>query len=533
MYKLLLADDESDIREGLMEVVDFEKYGFAVVGQAANGLEALQLCEKEKPDLIISDIRMPLMDGLTMLEKAREALPTARFIILSGYDDFEFARQAMALNCLSYLLKPISSAEFIDALADARKKLDEEMAQRRDLITLRRHFDDSLPLLRATLLGSLLNGGVSAQRAMEAAQRYNLPLRADAYMLALLRVEEKAGSSFSEKEPELTRLAAMDIARDLLGAAQAYVFHYQEWIAVLQWFQSGEADPVALMLPRLEEIRVSIDHYLGTGTRVGVSKPCYSLDGLKTCARQAISALEQCTFWEDQPLLCAADLEPGRADDLVVSDLLLRALDVALKKSALREANEALCALMEACQHGKPSLDAYRSYLMEIFVSLLHTARDMSVEMTSHSGEALARLISCPPPEEAREILWGMCRQCAAEIAENRVSSSRFIARSAEEYIQKNYADPKLTLDKLCGQLHVSPSYFSALFKRETQKTFLQRLTDVRMAHAMNLIAGTDKKTAQVAEAVGIADPSYFSYAFKRYYGVSPSQARRGKEAQP
>ena len=101
MYKLLLADDESDIREGLMEVVDFEKYGFAVVGQAANGLEALQLCEKEKPDLIISDIRMPLMDGLTMLEKAREALPTARFIILSGYDDFEFARQAMALNCLS------------------------------------------------------------------------------------------------------------------------------------------------------------------------------------------------------------------------------------------------------------------------------------------------------------------------------------------------------------------------------------------------------------------------------------------------
>ena len=79
MYKLLLADDESDIREGLMEVVDFEKYGFAVVGQAANGLEALQLCEKEKPALILSDIRMPLMDGLTMLEKAREALPTARF----------------------------------------------------------------------------------------------------------------------------------------------------------------------------------------------------------------------------------------------------------------------------------------------------------------------------------------------------------------------------------------------------------------------------------------------------------------------
>ena len=108
MYKLLLADDESDIREGLMEVVHFEEHGFTVVGQAENGLEALRLCEEQEPDLIVSDIRMPLMDGLTMLAEAEKALPTVRSIILSGYDEFEFARQAVSLHCLGYLLKPIS-----------------------------------------------------------------------------------------------------------------------------------------------------------------------------------------------------------------------------------------------------------------------------------------------------------------------------------------------------------------------------------------------------------------------------------------
>ena len=174
MYKLLLADDESDIRDGLMEVIHFEKYGFTVVGQAENGLEALRLCEEQEPDLIVSDIRMPLMDGLTMLAEAEKALPTVRSIILSGYDEFEFARQAVSLHCLGYLLKPISAAEFTEALTDARKKLDEDFARRRDMLQLQRHFEEGLPVFRATLMTALLDGGLPVSRALEMAERYGL-----------------------------------------------------------------------------------------------------------------------------------------------------------------------------------------------------------------------------------------------------------------------------------------------------------------------------------------------------------------------
>ena len=122
MYQLILADDEAEIRQGLKEVVPFEELGFTVVGEAANGVEALQLCEQLEPVLLITDIRMPLLDGLTLCRRVREALPAAQFIILSGYDDFEYARQAIEVKTMGYLLKPISSAEFSSVLSDAKAR---------------------------------------------------------------------------------------------------------------------------------------------------------------------------------------------------------------------------------------------------------------------------------------------------------------------------------------------------------------------------------------------------------------------------
>lgn len=178
MYRLLLVDDESDIREGLQEVVDFASHGFEVVGEAANGLEAAQACERLQPDLVVTDIRMPLMDGLTMCRQVQKKLPTTRFIILSGYDDFEYAQQAIRMNCLGYLLKPISSTEFRDMLDQARGKLDEEFAQRRDMTRLKAHFRNSLPYLREMLLSSILSGAIEKEAALQAAGRYELPLHA-------------------------------------------------------------------------------------------------------------------------------------------------------------------------------------------------------------------------------------------------------------------------------------------------------------------------------------------------------------------
>ena len=530
MYRLLLVDDESDIREGLQEVVDFASYGFEVVGESTNGLEAVQACERLEPDLVVTDIRMPLMDGLTMCRRVQKMLPTIRFIILSGYDDFEYARQAVSLNCLGYLLKPISSVEFREMLEKARARLDEEFSQRRDLSRLREHFRTSLPYLREMLLSSLLSGAIGVEEALQTAQRYELPLAAQQYVLAMIRPQEKPNSQETIHEPELLYFAMMNIAQEILQSyTVAHVFHYHGELAALILLESKEENAFPACVDWLEEVRQAVSHYLEIRAMVGVSALVMRLDHLHSCAVQALSALDQCAILDDGALLCATDLEPGSQQRLVLGDLCQRRLGKALKLGDMGDVRCILEGLLSECREAKPTPAVYRAYLLEICMMLLRTARDVSVEIDL-SGY-LDQLMNCPPPEQAFKLLMEMSQRFSAQVTEDRASSSRSLARQAVEYMAANYQDPELTMEKLCGQLHISPSYFSVLFKRETKKTFVQYLTELRMDKAMSLLTGTEMKTVQIAQEVGIPDPSYFSYSFKKSFGISPSQARKREGA--
>lgn len=526
MYRLLLVDDENDIREGLQEVIDFSSYGFEVVGEATNGLEAVQACERLEPNLVVTDIRMPLMDGLTMCRRVQKMLPTTRFIILSGYDDFEYARQAISMNCLGYLLKPISSVEFREMLEKARARLDEEFAQRRDMDRLREHFRTSLPYLREMLLSSLLTGAIGVEEAQQAARRYELPLSAQQYVLAMIRPQEIAQSQESIHEPELLYFAMMNIAQEILQAhTTAHVFHYHGELAALMLLDSAEEDAFPACVDWLEEMRQTAGHYLETRVLVGVSAPVRRLEHLHSCAEQALSALDQCAILDDGSLLCVTDLEPGSQRRLAIGDLYQRRLGKALKLGDMEDVRSILEGLLGECREAKPTPAMYRAYLLEICMMLLRTARDVSVEIDLSA--CLDQLMTCPPPEQAFRLLMEMSTRFSAQVTEDRASSSRLLARQAEEYLAANYQDPELTMEKLCGQLHISPSYFSVLFKREIKKTFVQYLTELRMDKAMSLLTSTEMKTVQIAREVGIPDPSYFSYSFKKSFGISPSQARK------
>ena len=530
MYKLILCDDEAEIRQGLQEVVPFEELGFTVVGEAGNGVEAFQLCEQLEPDLLVTDIRMPLMDGLTLCRRVRELSPATEFLILSGYDDFEYARQAIEIKIMGYLLKPISSQEFQAVLRDAKNRLDDAFARRRNVDRLKAYFRESLPVLREMLLHSLLDGTISPERALESAARYEEPLEGPAWAVALSRLGNAGGCDI--EDPELRLFAARNILSEMLESRKPHVFMYGDMPAVLMPLPGAEPQERTACLALLEEARKTVRHYLGLELYMGVGEIAGSLAGIAQAARQAQDALEQCVLEGTPQVLFFPDIHP-QGNDLRVDDAGLRRLLSSIKAGDSAASLAILRELLDTCRGGHVSPKAWQVYLMEIFMCLMRAVSELGLSrsgLDSHM-DALTQLIltQCPTVDEATGALSAAIGAVTDAVASQRTTSARQLALDAESYLQKHYDDAEMSLEKLCLHLHISPSYLSMVLKKETRKTFHQLLTELRMDRALTLLSTTEMRTAEIAEQVGLPDPSYFSYCFKKFFGYPPSQARKSR----
>ncbi|MFH2116401.1 MAG: response regulator, partial [Spirochaetota bacterium] len=176
LYSFVLVDDEPEIREGIRDTIPWEELGFRFAGACANGSEALELAERTPPDVLMTDINMPFMDGLALSERLGSVAPATKIIIISGFDDFEYARRALKLQVYDYIVKPITPGEFKDALRKIRQTLDDERAARHDLERIRKQLDDSLPLMRERFLNALVQGRVKSDAVAERLEYFDLPI---------------------------------------------------------------------------------------------------------------------------------------------------------------------------------------------------------------------------------------------------------------------------------------------------------------------------------------------------------------------
>lgn len=175
LYRVLLVDDEEDIREGISRKMDWLGLGFSLVGEAANGQDALELAESLRPDVILTDIKMPFMDGLELCRILTDRLPAARFVVFSGFDAFEYAKQAIQMNVVEYILKPINADELSAVLRRLKDQLDRERAERRNVELLRSRYMENLPILRELFYANLLDGRIEPGTERERAASGHRP----------------------------------------------------------------------------------------------------------------------------------------------------------------------------------------------------------------------------------------------------------------------------------------------------------------------------------------------------------------------
>lgn len=530
LYKILIVDDEEEIRLGIIKKIDWENYGFTIVGDAQNGIEALEKAETLQPDIIMTDVRMPFMDGLELGSKILEIFPSTKIIIFSGCDDFEYAQKAIRINVIEYVLKPINSEELIEILKKLKITLDEENNEKQNVDLLQKHYIESLPILREQFLISLIEGNIIKEDIERQIKKLGIDLSLKYLSVAVANIDKVNLNNTAFKENRmLLSISAKKTIDSILGKACNFIsFVYLDKVIIIGNFE--EEKSIKFYINALNESCRALKKIVNCDMTIGVGRTCYELGNLDISYNDAKSALEYRVIVGSEQAIYIEDMEPNSAITLEFNDDLERTFINAIKIGSNDEIEKVVEELFYIDNKIILPMNEYRTYAMEIVMTLIKLMKSYNFNISSTLGDDFYKYVYFSNFTSINEIgQWfkEKCGKVNRDIKSQRITSSKVIVDKAVEYIEANYMDYDLSVDKVCAELHVSSAYFSTIFKKETNISFVNYLTEKRMEEAVKLLNTTDYKTSFIAEKVGYVEANYFSYVFKKKYGISPMRYRK------
>jgi len=534
MYKVIIVDDEAVVRDGLKNTIDWARHGFELVGDFGNGREAWDAIDGAKPDLVISDISMPFMDGLELTGLIAANYPYIKVIILTGYDQFEYAQQAIRLKVSDFILKPITAAEIRALLDKIRTEMDDEKKRREDLTRLSSQLRQSLPLLKERFLERLVALGLSRAEIEERFAYFGIPAAAPPYLALAADIDDFGDreTHYSDAhDAEFLRFAAYNIFEETVQDREdVLLFRTREerMVAVLY----GHEDESVLYEQAFgiaEALRHHVDKYLGFTITVGIGRPCSSAEQLPQSYRGALSALDYRFLMGKNRVLGIADLE-SEAPPLPPQSDGGRLLAAALRSGSSADAFAHIEEAVRELKSSRLPIEACFLHVQKLVLTLLDAMQEMGISGSGGETEALPLWLTDIYTFKTLDEIERWLKEIVASMMDAAASSrTRFIREQiakATAYIEANYANEKLTLQEMCRHVLMSTSYFSQMFKQHTGETFVECLTRVRVDKAKTLLRTTPLKLYEIAAQVGYADPNYFSLLFKKHTGMTPRDFR-------
>ena len=521
-YTVLVVEDERDQRRALIERVDWESAGFEVAGEAENGFEALELTETLEPDLIITDIRMPMMTGLELARRVRQLRPMVQIVILSGYDSFEYARTAIEYNIISYLLKPISPAELTDELKEIHRKMDEKLgsvltAPDTDL-KLQLHRLSVNEFLLPLMLGSNEEKPDESALFARAAELGIIDETGDNLFCVLV-------SKFSdENRKKCTNEKHASFIDTVLSRYMRSVSFTVYGRVVTLAVTDGKEDISSVMDMPLKEIVQTAKRLLSQRCTVGVSRGFSELSNCSAAYFQAITARRytsdgagEVRFINDQER--DGELELDKIEKSAVK------LEQLLKVGKENELEGFINSLYESNTPENADL-----LVMQIISTVYRITSAVSekAELLAlfSSNPIFARLTSYSSENVMKNDLIDFCEKAKTIIARSQRRDSEVLCDKVVQIIDDRYSDETLSLSGVSRELGVSPNYLSALIKKTKKENFVNLLTERRMRAAYDMLVCTGMKVLEISEKCGYSDQHYFSYCFKKFYGDTPNKVR-------
>ena len=519
-YKVFLVEDEIVTREGIRDNVDWQACGFEYCGDAADGELALPLLRAAKPDVLITDIKMPFMNGLQLSKIVRERMPSVKIMILSGHDEFEYAQEAINLGVTDYLLKPVTVQRLHSALKKLAAQLDQERKEQENLKLLQDQVEENRATLRERLLLRLILGAVTPAEAEEQGHLIGLDLIARYYLVVMFKLELK-------DRTEQFDYAEYQRVQDLIGGLcekNPDIFLLKKDLEDLILIMKG-GTPEYLEDERdllLDQIRQGVAQ---TRYRVWISSGATQ----KRIADIHQSFLDALVNIQNAPGALLSGMDPAveRAEMLKMDRL---AVDNYLRSGSKEDFEAFFDAYLRPLSGPALKSSLMKNYIMiDLIVAASRFVYELGGQVESIIPEpgSIERILAEITTEDqlrekAREILtWALSFR-------DRHASEQYhqVAHQAKLYIDQRFNNPELSLNEVASKVNLSASHFSVVFSQQTQQTFKEYLTEVRIKRAQELLRLTNLRSAEIAYRVGYSDPHYFSSVFKRNTGMSPTEFR-------
>jgi len=534
MLKVFLVEDEFIVREGIKKNIDWQARGYEFCGEASDGELAFPMIQKLKPDIVITDIRMPFMDGLALSKLIKKELPETEIIILTGFEEFEYAKEGIKIGIAQYLTKPISGDELLKEVDAVAVKIEEKRKEMETREKYNRELEEMFQNERKELFQYLVTGSKSLPELLEIAERLEMNLSAlwykiilwkvqsvnhahDEYSKSVVEIEQRIKEIYEEKrilvfERNLEGKAFLlkadskeeleQIQTELLGRMEGILAEYNQ----IRYFGG-----VGIAVNRLREIPLSFENASHAFAQRYLIKENKILNG-ENLGQSLYAQEDEFNF---------SGVDPKQMDRTKVKEFL----KTGQKEEAIYFVEEFFKAL------GTNAINSsmFRQYIaMDIYFCVIDFLDGIQGQKDEIEAPDASSGVFQNEQTVRRYVVDVLSKTLGIR---DNVASNRYgdVVKEAVRFIEDNYADEELSLNVLASHVKFSPNHLSMIFGQQTGQSFIKYLTDYRMAKAKELLRCTGKRSSEIGLEVGYKDPHYFSYLFKKTQGMTPTQYRGGK----
>lgn len=500
MISLYIVEDEKISRESIKKNIAWEEYGIKLLGDAPDGDIALPEILEKKPDILLTDIKMPFMDGLELSKLVKKKQPSIKIILLSGYNEFDYARQAISIGINEYLLKPVSSADILNSVNKVKQEIETLRQNKMEQEQRQTFHQDTMHQL---FFNGLFSGYLSsASQIIEHAEQLGISLYSHIYQVLILHIEIDKGLLRAEEQRIFLTPPISVLPFCLLSEEIAYILQSDDREQLV--YLRNDLENWIIKQAALQNLRIKLKWGAAVSRVTDICKSYQSAN---------VSRLH---LGEEESSQFSISIA-FKGEDLLE---FLRTGKISMIESFWLNYNLAVDRALSSL--------IYRSYLYtEVFFVSNQFAKEIGIDLPASltKFEKIENIaIENDTIENFNKFVYDLCSQLMNQRDELNKGHSPHISLKAKSYIEKNYADPDLSLGKVAGAIHISPNYLSTLFKEKIGQNFSEYLADVRIRQAEKLLVTTDLSVTEIASRVGYQNINYFSMIFKKITNMSPSK---------